>query len=191
MQDAVPVGAGAMAAVLGLDRAKVAQACEEAAQGEVVSPANLNAPGQVVVAGHARAVGRLVTLVAAHRARAQLLPVSAPFHCPLMAPAAAGLARHLAGVRFHDPRLPVVTSVDARSIRDAREIPELLVRQVTAPVRWEETMQALARLGATLALETGPGRVLTGLAKRTAPAVPAIPVGDAEGIRRATEALGA
>src|SRR5207244_8063079 len=127
----------------------------EPAENDVLGPANLNGPGQVVVAGHARAVDRLVKLVASHRARAQVLPVSAPFHCPLMAPAAAGLARQLAGVHFHEPQLPVVTSVDARPIRDAREVPDLLVRQVTAPVRWEETMHALARLGATHALETG------------------------------------
>jgi [acyl-carrier-protein] S-malonyltransferase len=190
MQEAVPLGQGAMAAVLGLPAERVRALCEEAADGDVLVPANLNAPGQVVVAGHARAVERLVALAASQRARAQPLPVSAPFHCPLMAPAATGLARHLDAVRFREPRLRVVTSVEARPVRDAGELRDLLVRQVTAPVRWEETMQALARLGATLALETGPGRVLTGLAKRTTPAIRALPAGDVDGVRRATEALG-
>ncbi|HJQ74117.1 MAG TPA: hypothetical protein VJ814_04485, partial [Gaiellaceae bacterium] len=120
---------------------------------------------------------------------AQLLPVSAPFHCPLMAPAAEGLARVLAGVRFRAPEVPVVTSVEARPVRGAEEIGELLVRQVTAPVRWEETVIALAALGATLALETGPGRVLSGLVKRIAPGLIPLPAGDVEGIERARGAL--
>jgi [acyl-carrier-protein] S-malonyltransferase len=191
MQKAVPAGEGAMAAVLGLAADAVRTLCEEAAQGDVLVPANLNAPGQVVVAGHAGAVDRLVALAETRRVKAQLLAVSAPFHCPLMAPAAEGLARELDAVRFQEPRFPVVTSVDARPVRDAREIPALLVRQVTAPVRWEETMHALARLGATLAFETGPGRVLTGLAKRTAPEIVTLPAGDVDGIRRATAALAA
>jgi len=117
------------------------------------------------------------------------LPVSAPFHCALMAPAAAGLARHLEGVRFAAPRVPVWTSVDARPIRDAAEVPGLLVRQVTSPVRWEETVRGMAALGATVALETGPGGVLTGLLKRTVETLPGIPAGDLEGIEKAREML--
>ena len=191
MQAAVPPGEGAMAAVVGLEAEAVAALCAEAAQGDVLVPANLNGGGQVVVAGHARAVERLLPLAAARRARTQLLPVSAPFHCPLMEPAAAGLARHLAGVTFHPLRVPVVTSVEARPVRDAAELTGLLVRQVTAPVRWEETVRALAALGATLALETGPGRILSGLARRITPGLLSVPAGDVEGIARAREALAA
>jgi len=191
MQAAVPAGEGAMAAVLGLEAEAVVALCAEAASGEVVVPANLNGAGQVVVSGHARAVERLVALAGERKARAQLLPVSAPFHSPLMAPAAAGLARHLASVAFAEPCVPVVTSVDARPVRGAAELPELLVRQVTAPVRWEETMRALEAFAPTLALETGPGRVLSGLARRIVPGLAAVPAGDVEGIRRASEALAA
>ena len=108
-----------------------------------------------------------------------------------MEPAAAGLARHLAGVTFHAPRLPVVSSVEARLVRGAAELPGLLVKQVTAPVRWEETVRALAALGATLALETGPGRVLSGLSRRIAPALVSVPAGDVDGIARAREVLAA
>lgn len=191
MQAAVPPGEGAMAALVGLGGDDVAALCAEAADGDVVVPANLNGGGQVVVAGHAAAVGRVVALAAARRARAQLLPVSAPFHCPLMEPAAAGLRRHLAAVAFRDPRVPVVTSVEARPVRGAADIPALLVRQVTAAVRWEETVGLLAGLGATVAIETGPGRVLSGLVRRIAPALATIPAGDVEGIARAREALAA
>jgi [acyl-carrier-protein] S-malonyltransferase len=191
MQRAVPVGEGAMAAVLGLDADAVGALCAEAGRGEVVVPANLNGGGQVVVAGHAGAVDRLVALVAARGARAQRLSVSGPFHSPLMAPAADGVARFLGSVHLRAPRVPVVTSVDARPIRTADEIPDLLVRQLTAPVRWEETVRCLAGLGATLALETGPGRVLSGLARRIAPSLTAVPAGDVAGIARAREALAA
>lgn len=191
MQEAVPPGDGAMAAVLGLDADAVAALCAEAADGDVVVPANLNGGGQVVVAGHASAVARLVALAATRKARAQLLPVSAPFHCPLMAPAADGLARHLAGVAFREPRIPVFTSVEARPVRGAGEIRDLLVRQVTAPVRWEETVRALAGTGATVALEVGPGRVLSGLVKRIAPALATVPAGDVAGIESARGALAA
>jgi [acyl-carrier-protein] S-malonyltransferase len=189
MQAAVPPGEGAMAALLGLDAATVAELCAEAAQGEVVAAANLNGAGQVVVSGHARAVERVVALAEARRARTQRLAVSAPFHCALMEPAAAGLARWLEPIRFREPRIPVVTSVEARPVRDAAELPALLVRQVTAPVRWEDTVRTLAELGATLAVETGPGRVLTGLLRRIAPEVQGLPAGDAAGIARAREAL--
>ncbi len=189
MQAAVRPDDGAMAAVVGLEADAVSALCAEAAEGEVVVPANLNGGGQVVVAGHAAAVRRVVALATARRARAQLLAVSAPFHCPLMEPAAAGLARHLVAVRFREPTVPVVTSVEARLVRDAEEIRDLLVRQVTAPVRWEETTCTLAALGATLAFETGPGRVLSGLVKRIAPSLIALPAGDLEGIERARGAL--
>jgi len=189
MQEAVPPGEGAMAAVLGLEADAVAALCAEAAGTDVLAPANLNGGGQIVVAGHARAVERLAELATARRARVQRLPVSAPFHCALMAPAAAGLERFLAGVSFVTPAVPVVTSVAARPVASAAELPSLLVRQVTAPVRWEETVRALARFGARLALEVGPGRVLTGLTKRIEPALAGVPVGDLDGIARARELL--
>jgi [acyl-carrier-protein] S-malonyltransferase len=189
MQRAVPVGVGAMAALLGADRATVDALCAEAAQGEVVAPANLNGAGQIVVAGHAGAVDRVVAAAAARRIRAQKLPVSAPFHCALMQPAADGLAPVLAGLAYAAPEMPVVTSVEARPIASADEVPVLLARQVTAPVRWEDTVGALGRFDAAVALEVGPGRTLTGLMKRIAPALPCIPVGDVEGLARAREAL--
>ncbi len=189
MQQAVPVGEGAMAAVLGLDAEAVGALCTEAAGGDVVVPANFNGGGQVVVAGHARAVDRFVALAAARGGRAQRLPVSGPFHSPLMAPAADGVARFLRSVEFHTPRIPVVTSVEARPVGDADELPGLLVRQLTAPVRWEETVRRLAGLGATVAIETGPGRVLSGLARRIAPSLVTVPAGDVPGIERAREVL--
>ena len=178
-----------MAAVMGAERADVERLCDEARAGEVLSPANLNGAGQVVVAGHAGAVERLVALAAARGLRAQRLAVSAPFHCALMAPAAAGLARHLEGVTFSAPRVPVWTSVEARSVSGAAELPDLLVRQVTSPVRWEETVLGMAGLGATVALETGPGRVLTGLLKRTVATLPCVPAGDLAGIEKAREMM--
>jgi len=189
MQEAVPAGEGAMAAVIGAERSDVERLCDEAREGEVLSPANLNGAGQVVVAGHAGAVERLVALAAARRFRAQRLAVSAPFHCALMAPAAAGLARHLEGVAFSAPRVPVWTSVEARPVSGAAELPNLLVRQVTSPVRWEETVLGMAGIGATVALETGPGRVLTGLLKRTVATLPCVPAGDLAGIEKAREMM--
>jgi [acyl-carrier-protein] S-malonyltransferase len=189
MQAAVPDGTGAMAAVMGLEAAVVATLCAEAAGTDVLAPANLNGGGQVVVAGHARAVARLLSLVAGRRGKAQRLPVSAPFHCALMQPAADGLARWLETIEIRTPDLPAVSSVEARSVRDAADVRALLVRQVTAPVRWADTLEAVAALGVTLALEVGPGRVLSGLVRRVVPALTAIPAGDVDGIGRAREAL--
>jgi [acyl-carrier-protein] S-malonyltransferase len=186
MQAAVPPGEGAMAAVMGVQADALDALCVEAADGDVCAPANLNGAGQVVVAGHARAIDRLVGLVARQRGRAQILPVSAPFHCALMAPAATGLERWLSDVVLRPPRLPVWTSVEARPVRDANDVRSLLVRQLTGPVRWEETVRGLAGL-ATLALEVGPGRVLTGLLRRVAPSVEGLPAGDAEGLARARQ----
>jgi [acyl-carrier-protein] S-malonyltransferase len=189
MQAAVPVGVGAMAAAMGLDIDVVAALCEEAAQGRVLAPANLNGAGQVVVAGHADAVERFMALAAARRARVRRLAVSAPFHCPLMEPAARGLAEVLAGVRFREPTIPVVTSVEARVVRGAGELRELLVRQVTAPVRWEETMRALLALGPEVALEVGPGTTLSGLARRIAPELRVLAAGDEGSVVAAREVL--
>ncbi len=189
MQQAVPVGVGAMAALLGADLATVDALCAEAADGDVVAPANLNGAGQIVVAGHAGAVDRVVAAASARRIRAQKLAVSAPFHCALMQPAADALRPVLASLRYGEPSLPVVTSVDARPIVSATEVGELLARQVTAPVRWEETVGALGAFGAGVAIEVGPGRTLTGLMKRLAPDVAALAVGDVDGIGKAREAL--
>jgi [acyl-carrier-protein] S-malonyltransferase len=189
MQDAVPLGVGAMAAVIGLDTTTLAALCEEAAGDEVLAPANLNGAGQIVVAGHAGAVDRLAGLATARGTRVHRLDVSAPFHCPLMRPVAEGLARFLTGIPIREPRLPVVSSVEARPIAGAAEISSLLVSQVTAPVRWEETMQALRAFAPGLALEPGPGRVLTGLARRLWPDVPCEPVGNRAAIERVEELL--
>jgi [acyl-carrier-protein] S-malonyltransferase len=166
MQDAVPVGTGAMAAVLGLDRDLVAQACEEAAKGEVVSPANLNAPGQVVIAGTSGGVQRAGERARALGARRVVpLPVSAPFHCALMRPAEERLAPELRALPVSAPRVPVVANVDAQVKTDAASAIEALVRQVSAPVRWEEVVSVLASAGVRAYVEVGPGTVLSGLVR--------------------------
>jgi [acyl-carrier-protein] S-malonyltransferase len=170
MQEAVPVGAGAMAALMALAPDKVAEVCAAAsAPGEPVSPANLNGGGQIVISGAAAAVERAMAgAKAAGAKRAVKLDVSAPFHCALMQPAADGLARALADVEIAAPSVPVVTNVEAAPNTDRARIAELLVRQVTAPVRWEESIQAIAALGVTRAFELGSGAVLKGLVKRIA-----------------------
>lgn len=170
MQEAVPVGTGAMAALMGLAADKVAAVCAEAsAPGEPVEPANLNGGGQIVISGAAAAVDRAITgAKAAGAKRAVKLAVSAPFHCSLMQPAADGLARALAGVEIAAPRVPVVSNVQAAPTQDPALIRELLVKQVTGAVRWEESVQAIAGLGVTQAFELGSGAVLKGLVKRIA-----------------------
>jgi len=163
----VPMGQGAMAAILGLDAEKVAQACAEAAQGEVVSPANLNAPGQVVIAGSKDAVARASERAKQLGARRVIpLPVSAPFHCALMRPAEARLAPELRALTVADPAVPVVANVDAEVKRTAAEGIEALVKQVAAPVRWEDVMRRLASEGVHKYVEVGPGTVLTGLGRK-------------------------
>ncbi len=167
MQEAVPVGQGAMAAILGLDAEAVARACAEAAQGEVVSPANLNAPGQVVIAGAKDAVARASARAKELGAkRAIPLPVSAPFHCALMRPAQARLAPELRALAAADPAIPVVANVDAEVKRTAAEAIDALVAQVSAPVRWEDVMRRLASEGVHKYVEVGPGTVLTGLGRK-------------------------
>lgn len=169
MQEAVPVGTGAMAAILGLESDAVAQACAQAAQGEVVSPANLNAPGQVVIAGAAAAVSRAMERAKALGAkRAIPLQVSAPFHCALMMPAQERLAPELRALNTSTPRVPVVANVDARPKTDAASAIEALILQVSAPVRWEDVMRRLITDGATTFVEVGPGTVLCGLGKKIA-----------------------
>jgi [acyl-carrier-protein] S-malonyltransferase len=167
MQEAVPVGTGAMAAILGLDDERVAQACDEAAQGEVVAPANLNAPGQVVIAGTTAAVGRAGERAKALGARrVVLLPVSAPFHCALMKPAEDRLAPELWALAARPPRVPVVANVDAEPKTDASASIEALVRQVSAPVRWQDVIARLASAGVRAYVEVGPGTVLSGLVRK-------------------------
>jgi [acyl-carrier-protein] S-malonyltransferase len=179
MQEAVPAGVGAMAAIVGLDAPSVAAACAEAAQGEVVSPANLNGGGQIVIAGHKGAVERACAAAKAKGAKmAKPIAVSAPFHCGLMQPAADRLADELADVSFETPKMPVVTNVEAAPNTNAARIPELLRRQVTASVRWEESVQAIAKGGVTTAVEVGAGAVLAGLVKRIAPTITVHGAGD-------------
>lgn len=164
MQDAVPAGTGAMAAIMG--DGDVQQLCRDAAEGEVLSPANFNAPGQVVIAGHAAAVARAVTLAGARKLKAVPLKVSAPFHCSLMAPAARVMADALASTSYGTLSVPVVANVDALPNRDAARVRELLVAQIDSPVRWEDSVRHMAEAGVTRALEIGPGKVLAGLVKR-------------------------
>jgi [acyl-carrier-protein] S-malonyltransferase len=174
MQAAVPEGVGAMAAILGLDDASVEEVCEEAASGDVISAANYNSPGQVVIAGAAAAVERAVEVAKARGARrAMLLNVSAPFHCELMAPAAIELDAALEEIEFADPRVPVICNVDSVPLTRGDEVRTALRRQVTAPVRWVSNLGAMLAAGAEELLEIGPGKVLTGLAKRGAPGTPA------------------
>jgi [acyl-carrier-protein] S-malonyltransferase len=167
MQEAVPVGAGAMAAILGLDAGDVARVCEEVADGEVVAPANLNGPGQVVIAGTAAAVRRAGERAKARGAKRVIpLLVSAPFHCALMKPAADRLAPELRSLAVHPPRVPVVANVDAEPKRDAAAAIEALVRQVSSPVRWEAVVRRLASEGVNAYVEVGPGTVLSGLIRK-------------------------
>jgi [acyl-carrier-protein] S-malonyltransferase len=167
MQEAVPVGRGAMAALLGMEVAAVEAVCREAGQGEVVSPANLNSPGQVVIAGHAAAVARAVELAKARGARrAVLLNVSAPFHCALMQSAQERLAQDLEAAQIADPQIPLVNNVDAQVVRSALAVRDGLKRQVTSPVRWEESIRVLRTQGVELFVEVGPGKVLSGLLRQ-------------------------
>jgi [acyl-carrier-protein] S-malonyltransferase len=192
MQEAVPVGVGAMAAILGLDLPAVEAACREAAEGEVVSPANINSPGQVVIAGHAEAVERASVLCRSRGAkRAVKLPVSAPFHCALMAPAQERLASELAQIAFRDPAVPLVNNVDARVVRDGEACREGLVRQVSGAVRWQESVELLSREGASVFVEVGPGTVLSGLVRKIAREARVLNVNSPGSLEAAVAALGA
>jgi len=167
MQEAVPAGVGAMAAIVGLAPAEVDAACREAGRGEAVSPANYNSPEQTVIAGHAAAVARASEACLARGARRAIaLPVSAPFHCALMSPARERMRPLLEAAAFADAGLPVVTNVDAEPVRAAAGLRDALVRQVDSPVRWVESVQRLAREGVDRGLEIGPGNVLAGLVRR-------------------------
>jgi [acyl-carrier-protein] S-malonyltransferase len=193
MQEAVPVGQGAMAAILGLDLETVLRAANDAEQGEVCGVANDNAPGQVVISGHAGAVARAIELLkAAGAKRALPLPVSAPFHCALMRPAADAMEHALGQVEFKAPAVPVVVNVTARPTSDPAAIKVHLVEQVTGMVRWTESVQWLAGEGGVTELyELGAGKVLTGLAKRIAPDAAASAVGTPTDVEAALAALGA
>jgi len=167
MQEAVPVGVGAMAAVLALANDKVQQICEEAAQGEVSQAANLNSPEQTVISGSKAAVERAVALAKERGAkRAIVLPVSAPFHCALMQPAQDRLADDLRALTFHAPEVPVMCNVDATLVTTAEQAREALIRQVTGAVQWDKSMRALAALGVQNFVEVGPGKVLCGLMRQ-------------------------
>ena len=192
MQEAVPVGVGAMAAILGLDLPAIEKACREAAQGQVVSPANINSPGQVVIAGHKDAVERASALCkAAGAKRAVPLPVSAPFHCSLMKPAQDRLARDLARIDFRDAEAPLVNNVDARVVRKGDDCRDGLVRQVSSPVRWTSVVEALVREGVTTVVEIGPGTVLSGLVKKIARDVRTLNVEDPASVETTAAALSA
>ncbi len=191
MQEAVPVGTGAMAALLGLELGTAEHACAEAAQGEVVNVANINSPGQIVIAGHRGAVERAVKAAAALGGKKSvLLPVSAPFHSALMKPAADRLAAELERVGAHAPRVPVARNVDAGLTTVADDVKPFLVRQVASPVRWTDCLQTLAGEGTTAWLEVGPGRVLSGLLKRTVEGARGHAVEDPESLDEAAAALG-
>jgi [acyl-carrier-protein] S-malonyltransferase len=191
MQEAVPAGVGAMAAIIGLDAATADALCAEAAGGEVCTAANHNGAGQIVIAGHAAAVDRAIALAKARGVkRAVLLQVSAPFHCALMAPAAEKLAAALAGIDIRDPRVPVVANVDAEPARTAARVRENLVRQVTSPVRWEESVKRLVVEGVDRGLELGAGNVLTGLVKRIAPTLRVTTIGEPDELRAFIETPG-
>lgn len=190
MQEAVPAGEGAMAAILGMDPETIKQICAESEQGQVVQAVNFNAPEQTVIAGHAAAVQRAADACKAKGAkRAVMLPVSAPFHCSLMQPAAEKLKLRLESLTLNAPQIPVVNNVDVAVVSDPAQIKDALVRQAAAPVRWVETMQAMQRAGVTQVLECGPGKVLSGVAKRCADGIVGVAMADLAGLEAALAAV--
>jgi len=166
MQEAVPVGEGAMAAVLGMEREQIEEICEACSSGEVLAPANFNCPGQIVIAGHSKAVERAIERIKQGGKKAVLLPVSAPFHSPLMKPAGERLEKALEEISVRDLKIPVVTNVEAEVNHSKDRVKGLLVAQVSSPVRWEESMRKMIDKGVEQVLEIGPGKVLSGLMKR-------------------------
>jgi [acyl-carrier-protein] S-malonyltransferase len=191
MQEAVPVGTGAMAAIMGLELAAVEAVCAEAAESEIVAVANINSVGQTVIAGHRAAVERAVALAAERGGRKSiLLPVSAPFHCSLMQSAADRLAGELAAIRIAHPRIPVVRNVDAGITRTADDVAPFLVRQVASPVRWSQCVERLAGEGAAAFVEVGPGRVLTALVRRIVNGAKGVAVEDPASLDKALAVLG-
>lgn len=190
MQEAVPAGEGAMAAILNLDPEIIKATCAEVAEGQVVQAVNFNAPEQTVIAGHAAAVQRAADACKAKGAkRALLLPVSAPFHCSLMQPAAERLKLRLAELTLHVPSIAVVNNVDVAVVSDPALIKDALVRQAAAPVRWVEIMQAMQVAGVTQVVECGPGKVLSGVARRCAEGIVGLPMADLAGLDAAIAAV--
>ena len=190
MQEAVPVGVGAMAAILGLALEKVAEICSEAARGGVCQPANINSPEQIVISGHTGAVERAVALATDWGAKkAVRLPVSAPFHCALMQPAQDRLAVDLAALNFQKAAFPVMCNVDAAQITDSGPARDALVRQVTGSVKWEQSMRHLIELGVSRFVEVGPGKVLWGLMRQIDRSKTCLNVGDEPSLRKTMEQL--
>lgn len=190
MQEAVPQGVGAMAAILGLSPAVVADACKRAAEGEVCSPANLNSPDQTVISGSAAAVKRAVEIASQQGAkRTVILPVSAPFHCALMMPAQERLEKDLRQTTFSNPQVPLVCNVDADTIETGDQAREALIRQVSLPVRWEESVRLLIEEGVTTFVEVGPGKALTGILRQIERSVQALNVEDEKSLNAALEKL--
>jgi len=190
MQEAVPEGQGAMAAILGLDDEAARAACDEAAQGEVVQAVNFNAPGQVVIAGHKAAVGRAIEACKARGAkRAMPLPVSAPFHSSLMKPAGEKLRSYFESLSLQEAKIPLINNVDVKVEADPARIKDALVRQAASPVRWAETIRRMADLGVTHVLECGPGKVLAGLVKRIDARVQGLAAADRASLEQALAAV--
>jgi [acyl-carrier-protein] S-malonyltransferase len=190
MQEAVPMGTGAMAAILGLDDDAVRAACAEAAQGEIVEPVNFNAPSQVVIAGHKSAVERGAAAAKARGAkRAVMLPVSAPFHSSLLRPAAERLRERMQDIAFNATTISVVNNVDVATVSDPAQIKDALARQACSPVRWAETVRAFAAQGVTHVVECGPGKVLAGLTRRIEDSLQGFSVTDPASLQQTMEAL--
>jgi [acyl-carrier-protein] S-malonyltransferase len=191
MQDAVPEGVGAMAAILGGDETILAAACVDAAQGEVVEPVNFNAPGQIVIAGHRSAVERAIAAAKARGAkRGILLPVSAPFHSSLLAPAADKLRGYLADVDVRAPAIPVLHNVDVRASTSGDGVRDALARQAASPVRWVQTVEAVVAAGVTHVVECGPGQVLAGLCRKIAPSLEVMSTHSSTGLEGALAVTG-
>ena len=190
MQEAVPAGVGAMAAILGLSHAQVEEACRRAAQDEIVSPANLNSPEQTVISGHAGAVKRAVEFASQSGAkRAVILPVSAPFHCELMQPAQQRLEPLLRATPFGPLRIPLITNVAAEAVENCDDARDALLRQVSLPVRWEQSIRTLIEAGVDMFVEVGPGKVLSGLLRQIDRSVLCVNVEDVKSLHAALEKL--
>jgi len=184
MQEAVPLGEGAMAAILGMEKDEIEKICDEVSSGEILSPANFNCPGQIVIAGHSNAVQRAMEMVKQKGKKAMLLPVSAPFHSPLMKPAGLRLNEAMEGITVGELNVPVVTNVEAEINTSKERVRPLLVAQVSSPVRWEESMRKMIEEGVEQFLEIGPGKVLSGLAKRINPKVETRNVEDIQTLKK-------
>jgi len=188
MQEAVPVGVGAMAAILGMELDKLTALCNDAAQGEVCEPANINSPGQIVISGQATAIERAIKLAPERGAKkAVLLPVSAPFHCSLMKPAQERLAIDLQALQFQNPSIPVVCNVDAISLENAERSRDALIRQVTGSVKWEQSIRVLIEQGVQTFVEVGPGKVLWGLMRQIDRSKTCLNVGDEASLQKTLE----